>query len=145
MTPKLKPLLLPQLVEERRKLDVQQPSDGEHTYVYYTYNSSSSDLASPSPITPTFSRAGHSRFSGSVSSLEIPTSSCSESPTSPPPAPQPLHGNKNSKSPLPDVQEEPPEREEEDGIAASEHSDDEFNLYDCLCESYSPVAVVSII
>ncbi|KAK4107192.1 hypothetical protein N656DRAFT_793345 [Canariomyces notabilis] len=135
MSPKLKPLLLPQLVEERKKLELQQTNDGENTYVFYTYNSSSSDLASPSPVTPTFSRAGHSRFSGSVSSLEIPTHSCSESPASPGPVPQPPHVNKTTKPQLPDVQEEPLEREEEGTIAMPDFSDHEAGLYDCLCDT----------
>ncbi|KAK0724408.1 hypothetical protein B0H67DRAFT_481015 [Lasiosphaeris hirsuta] len=130
MSPRLKPLILPQLVEERRKLELQQAADGEHTYIYYTHSSSSSDVASPSPVTPTFSRT-HSRFSGSNSSL---TSSCSESlsPTSPA---QPQHANKNSKSQLPDVQEDPLEREDEDNtVMPYSVSDREFGLYDCLCD-----------
>lgn len=136
MSPKLKPLLLPQLVEERRKLElVQQANDGDHTYHYYAYNSSSSDLASPSPMTPTFSRASHSRFSGSVSSLEIASPSTCQSPASPPPVPHPPHSNNTSKPQLPDVQEEPVEREDEDSTAALQHFDHDYSLYDCLCES----------
>ncbi|KAL2022161.1 hypothetical protein VTK56DRAFT_5990 [Thermocarpiscus australiensis] len=132
MSPRLKPLLLPQLVEERRKLELQQAHEGDHTYVYYTDGSSSSDLTLLSPLTPTFSCASYSRLSGSASSLEMTMPSCSNSPASPLPLPQ---LNKTSKSPLPDVKEDPLEREEEEeSTAVPEHSDREFDLYDCLCD-----------
>jgi hypothetical protein len=56
----------------------------------------------------------------------------SESPVSPV---QPVHpANKNSsKSQLPDVQEEPLEREEEDCTAIPDYQEPESGLYDCLC------------
>ena len=127
MSPKLKPLLLPQLVEEKRKLELQQAADGEHTFIYYTHSSSSSDVASPSPATPTFPRS-HSRYSGSASSL---ASSCSDSPASPS---QPtLAVTKTSKSQLPDVQEDPLEREEEDNTVVPGFCEVGTGLYDCLC------------
>jgi len=138
MSPKLKPLILPQLVEERRKLEVQQAvaltasttittADADLSNVYYTTNSSSSDVASP--VTPTFSTRGHLRYSSSTSSLELPPA-CADSPASPT---QSAH--KVGKRLLPDVQEEPMEREE-----LVERDDDttvlpeRFGLYDCLCE-----------
>lgn len=130
MSPKLKPLLLPQLVEERRKLELQLDNGSEQTSFYYTYSSSSSDIASPSPVTSTFSAAGPPKFRGCSSSSEFATSPCSESPESPTPQ---LHANKPNKSPLPDVQEDPLEREDEDLTALPDHSDREFGLYDCLC------------
>ncbi|OLN85177.1 hypothetical protein CCHL11_06333 [Colletotrichum chlorophyti] len=129
MSPKLKPLLLPQLVEERRRFEEQQPEmaegDTEHQYVYYTTNSSSSDVASP--VTPTFSTRGHLRYSSSTSSLDLPPSYYNESPTSPTST---IH-TKSSKRPLPDVQEEPLERDEldESTILA-----EPFDLYNCLCD-----------
>ncbi|KAK3935385.1 hypothetical protein QBC46DRAFT_271883 [Diplogelasinospora grovesii] len=129
MSPRLKPLILPQLVEERRKMELQQLDDGEHSYVYYTHNSSSSDIASPSPVTPTFSRSGHSRYSGSTSSLEMMTPSCSESPASPT---QHAHANKNKSSQLPDVQEDPLEREEENTNVVQEPCERVFRPYDFL-------------
>jgi hypothetical protein len=131
MAPKLKPLLLPQLVEARKKLELQQDDGSELTSAYYAYNSSSSDLASPSPITSTPSRTGYPRFSGSTSSLELATPSCFDSPASPT---QPLHVSRNSKSPLPDVQEEPLEREGDDVTAVVNDGYHDFGLYDCLCK-----------
>lgn len=129
MSPKLKPLLLPQLVEERRKWEVQQSSpdcERDLSYVYYTTNSSSSDVASP--VTPTFSPKGHFRVSSSTSSLDLPPSlQESQSPVSPT---QQIH-TKTPKRLLPDVQEEP--LEPEDSIHSGEIPD-HFGLFDyCLC------------
>lgn len=136
MSPQLKPLLLPQLVEQRRihETQVQQGTgEGDQTFVYYSQrlSSSSSDLASPSPETPTFSRS-QSRYSGSTSSLEqlSGSSATSESPASPAPG-QPGSVSKSSKSLLPDVQEDPL-REEEDVTPVADS--DKFGLYDCLCD-----------
>ncbi|CAI0655532.1 unnamed protein product, partial [Colletotrichum noveboracense] len=85
MSPRLKPLLLPQLVEERRKFEEQHPdlaeAEMDHQYVYYTTNSSSSDVASP--VTPTFSTRGHLRYSSSTSSIDLPPTCCNDSPASP--------------------------------------------------------------
>jgi hypothetical protein len=132
MSPKLKPLILPQLVEERRKLEVQHNNtDADLSYVYYTTNSSSSDVASP--VTPTFSSRGHLRYSSSTSSLEL-APICTESPSSPT---QSAH--KSGKRLLPDVQEEPVEPENEDTIISNQ-----FELYDCLCK-VSPAARVILV
>lgn len=148
MSPKLKPLLLPQIVEQRKReeqelqeqqkqqqqllLQQQLPAqqtvaDGDLSYVFYTNNSSSSDVASPSPVTPTFSRGSHSRYSGSTSSLELMPSSCSDSPASPS---QLAHSTKSGKRQLPDVQEDPSEREEEESTLVPDSS----GLYNCLCK-----------
>lgn len=128
MSPRLKPLLLPQLVDQRRKWEVQQSSpDCDLSYVYYTTNSSSSDITSP--ITPTFSPKGHFRVSSSASSLELPPQ-LQESPVSPT---QTVHSK--SKSLLPDVQEEPFEPEDDDDDASD--MDDHFGLYSCLCMFFS--------
>lgn len=130
MSPKLKPLLLPQLVEERKKTDLPQiaNSDGSFVgspYALATTNSSSSDITSP--VTPTFSTRGHVRYSSSTSSLDIPPLPALESiPTSPQP-----QSTKQSR-PLPDVQEEPIEREEPADFI-SENGEDHFDLYSCLC------------
>jgi len=139
MSPRLKPLLLPQLVEEKRKLELelQQAAEDEHEHgpehavAYYTHNRSSPDIASPSPVTPTSARA-HSRFPGSASSL---TSVSSDSPASPAQSVHPT--NKSSKSQLPDVQEEPLEREEEDATVLPDYREPRPGLYDCLCMSTS--------
>ncbi|KAK0382950.1 hypothetical protein NLU13_8866 [Sarocladium strictum] len=140
MSPKLKPLLLPKIVESR-KLNkdhhdhasvTKSVCDGDlaHFYSSATTNSSSSDIASP--LTPTFS-ARHVRYSSSTSSLELP-SHLSDLPSSPiqpqqptKPTPQtlqylhqlPQSAVKPAKRSLPDVEEEPFERAEE---------------HDCLCD-----------
>ncbi|OHW99058.1 hypothetical protein CSPAE12_02259 [Colletotrichum incanum] len=129
MSPKLKPLLLPQLVEERRKFEEQQPDlpegDMDRQYVYYTANSSSSDVASP--VTPTFSTRGHLRYSSSTSSLDLPPTLFNDSPSSP----TSTTHTKSSKRPLPDVQEEPVERDE---LEESTILAEPFDLYNCLCD-----------
>lgn len=117
MSPKLKPLLLPQLVEERRKRESMSDSDMDLSSAsFYTQNSSASDI--PSPVTPTFSTRGHLRYPSSASSIE-------SSPSSPT-----FIGTKTSKRSLPDVQEEPQEREENFDMF-----DDENDLDYCLCKS----------
>lgn len=125
MSPKLKPLLLPQLVEERRSKQYSGVYD--HDYVYYTTNSSSSDITSP--VTPTFSSRGHQRYSSSTSSLELPLQ-LQDSPSSP--LPPTSAGNKSSIRQLPDVQEEP--MDDTATIDSTDKDYDHFELYSCLCD-----------
>ena len=128
MSPKLKPLLLPQLVEardQRRRWEVQSSSpqvECDLSHVYYTTNSSSSDITSP--VTPTFSAKGHYRFSSSTSSLDLPPQ-LQETPVSPT---QSTHPKTNSatKRQLPNVQEEEPMEPVQDTV-------DQYGLYSCLC------------
>jgi hypothetical protein len=141
MSPKLKPLLLPQKVESDKLEEQRQslklapehetyrstPIDGlcsqphlvrdeiDETSYLFTYNSSASDIACPSPVTPTFSRSGQSRFSGSSSSLELPISPTSEAPTSPTQIVH-LSAKVASKRQLADVQEEPVEKDDEQQV-----------------------------
>lgn len=133
MTPNLKPLLLPQLVEQRfeRRAELQQgnglpalttPDHGDLSYVYYTTNSSASDITSP--VTPIFSPKGHQRFSSSTSSLELPMQPPPECPASP----SQTSSTMSSLRQLPDVEEEPFGRGE-DTATLSDH----FGLYSCLC------------
>lgn len=131
MSPQLKQLVLPQLVEERRRLEMQQQHqhspETDLSSVFYTAannNSSSSDLATP--LTPTFSARGHFRLSSSNSSLELPPQ-LQESPASPTAQPQSV--SKPSKHQLEDVQEEPMERDAGDTLRANQ-----LDLYDCLCK-----------
>jgi hypothetical protein len=130
MSPQLKPLLLPQLVEERRKWEVQQVSpETDLSYVYYTTNSSSSDVASP--VTPTFSPGkGHFRMSSSTSSLDLPPQ-LNENTVSPT---QSVH-TKPPMRLLPDVQEEPLELDNDNSNRKSLAPSDQFSLYDCLCDN----------
>lgn len=164
MSPKLKPLLLPQLVEERRKLqadvDAQQPyqqmyhynwdHQQQHPYsaaiqsaqqleaignemsaAYHTMNSSASDITSP--VTPTFSARGHVRYSSSTSSLELPPQIPDPCTPSSPTALLQSASVKNGPRPLPDVQEEPVEREDDAILNANR-----FSLYSCLCKCPIP-------
>lgn len=169
LSPKLKPLLLPQLVEERKKQDIypalmtlsttpkqhqsmisppsqpqQQPAQrplsqppqfdtpAPWPYTLATTNSSSSDITSP--LTPTFSHRGHTRYSSSTSSVDLPPlPSLQESPVSPPPpAMTSVATTKtNAVRPLPDVKEEPTEH---DTDPEDNFSTEDFGLYSCLCD-----------
>lgn len=154
-SPRLKPLLLPQLVEERKQqqefiypaqiqptpqlqqqqqqqtpaqLDVLPP----WPYALATTNSSSSDVTSP--LTPTFSNRGHARYSSSSSSLELPPLPALQDVSNSPPTPMAASIATSSASKgstlrgqLPDVEEEPTERESFD-------SAQDFSLYSCLCD-----------
>jgi hypothetical protein len=123
MSPKLKPLLLPQLVEERRKRESTSEAEMDLSSSTYTQNSSASDV--PSPVTPTFSTRGHLRYPSSASSIESSYhTSVAESPSSPT-----FIVSKTSKRSLPDVQEEPQERDEDFDMF-----DDDNELYECLCK-----------
>ncbi|PTB63147.1 hypothetical protein BBK36DRAFT_1127112 [Trichoderma citrinoviride] len=124
MSPQLRDLLLPQLVQDRKSgtpMDEGvslEPCD--LSYVYYTTNSSSSDVASP--LTPTFSNRGVPlRYSSSTSSLELPVQ---EGPASP--IAQLAAASKSSIRQLPDVvEEEPQEREEEHEQEGEEEEEEE--------------------
>ncbi|KAL8983219.1 MAG: hypothetical protein Q9177_005039 [Variospora cf. flavescens] len=99
------PLQLPKVVEARRKresMNVDPPlmtSDAGHP-LQLSQSSTSSDY--PSPITPTFSARGHSRFPSSTSSL-----------ASSPPMRDSMDGFGAGKRPLTEVREEPLERDED--------------------------------
>lgn len=168
MSPRLRPLLLPRLVERRKLDDVQtpiEPVDGSFVFLVDN-NTSSSDLATPA--TPTFSHRsahGHLRCSSSSSSLDLTTSSlplpdCAIPPiclgptaNSVSPAPTAHSGSNVSKRLLPDVQEEDLlDRDDEcslydeDGLYEDD-DDDEYltfpdtpNLYGCLCKHCRPPA-----
>ncbi|TVY82459.1 hypothetical protein LSUE1_G003140 [Lachnellula suecica] len=126
MSPKLKPLLLPKLVEERRQresaiLDSEMDLSSSS---FYSQTSSASEV--PSPVTPTFSNRGHLRYPSSASSIESSYhNSTTDSPSSPT-----FGSSKPGKRSLPDVQEEPQERDDDFDMF-----DDESELYDCLCDS----------
>lgn len=139
MSPKLKPLLLPQLVEQRKRSDsaslVSSPDPsvtGTWPYVFAATNSSSSDITSP--VTPTFSTRGHVRMSSSTSSLDLPPFT-QDGYVSPSLLSSTL--TKASMRQLPDVEEEPLEKEHYQHIDddISDDDEDNFGLYSCLCES----------
>ena len=123
MSPKLKPLLLPQLVEERRKRESASDTEMDLSSSYFYSQSSSNSV--PSPVTPTFSSRGHLRYPSSASSIESSYhSTLAESPSSPTFVPKP------GKRSLPDVQEEPHNERDHDFDMFKDVEDD---LYDCLC------------
>jgi len=126
----------------------------DQSFVYYNPNSNSSASDLTSPVTPTFSHHGgsHLRYASSTSSLDLQaaaaSSTCSDSPVSPAQPLQPSHNatsTGSAKRLLPDVQEEPLERDGDgdagldfdDGQSAiTMLTDDQMgSLYDCLCTS----------
>lgn len=126
MSPRLRPLRLPALVAERKKLeDSLSDADSE------TIHDFDMDMCSNvvSPVTPTFMR-GHLRYASSTSSFEIATPASSE----PPSSPAQVTGKRGSYI-LPDVQEEPYEhhRDSFDDLDALENGEFE-DLYSCLCD-----------
>ncbi|KAL8948830.1 MAG: hypothetical protein Q9222_005014 [Ikaeria aurantiellina] len=101
----LRPLQLPQLVEARKKeeqsLKNETPTSATHDNpLQLSQSSTSSD--NPSPVTPTFSARGHSRFPSSASSL-----------ASSPPLRESIDTFAAGKRPLTEVREEPHEPEGE--------------------------------
>lgn len=125
-------------------------------FVSPNLNSSSSDLASP--LTPTFSHHGgsHLRYASSTSSLDLQqsfSSTCSDAPVSPAQPPQNIQNPRSAspaavsstKRPLPNVQEDPLERDDAAGSTMTSLTDDQLeNLYDCLCMSPSlPCSIYS--
>lgn len=113
-------------------------------------NSSSSDLTTP--LTPTFSSHGgnHLRYASSTSSLDLQqsfSSVCSDGPVSPNQSPQaqtqtqgqnPANASPiaptSTKRSLPDVQEDPLERDDGDDPTLTNLTAEQLeNLYDCLC------------
>lgn len=117
-------------------------------------NSSSSDLTTP--LTPTFSSHGgnHLRYASSTSSLDLQqsfSSVCSDGPVSPNQSPKAQSQIQNqaqaqspanaspiapasTKRPLPDVQEDPLERDDGDDHTLTNLTAEQLeNLYDCLC------------
>jgi hypothetical protein len=123
----LKPLLLPQLVEERRKRESSVLDSSRNNSQSSMHDSSMSDVLSV-PATPTFSTKGHARMSSSISSMDMSMSSPRlDSPNSPT-----FSAVKNGKRALPDVAEEPLEREEEFDMFGEVH-----DAYDWSCKLMS--------
>ncbi|KAL9604982.1 MAG: hypothetical protein Q9219_000170 [cf. Caloplaca sp. 3 TL-2023] len=118
-------LQLPKVVEARKKrestlmVDTMNLSTTGHA-VHLSQSSTSSEL--PSPVTPTFSTRGHSRFPSSTSSL-----------ASSPPMRDSIDGFGVGKRPLTEVREEPLERDEDfdmlDSLTDTPHYD---------CDPFTP-------
>lgn len=135
-----------------RHLSISKNNNELFVLVNPNLNSSSSDIETP--LTPTFSHHGgvsssHLRYASSTSSLDLQQSlsTCSDSPSaSPAQAPSNQTQNAASLSPvapptakrqLPDVQEDPLERDEDDEPTVTRLTDDEQSdsLWNCLCRS----------
>ncbi|KAI2610756.1 uncharacterized protein GGS25DRAFT_162951 [Hypoxylon fragiforme] len=129
MSPSLRPLQLPLLVEERRRKEeeeaAQREAEVDVPYNFYTTDSYSSDTTSP--VTPTFSARGHLRCSSSMSSFDLTTVVSSDSTSSPTQTAQ-----NSGKRVLPDVEEEPIEYDDDSDSDYDDASDSE--LYQCLCD-----------
>lgn len=125
--------------QSQSQSSLQHSESREQSFVYVNTNSSCSDLTSP--LTPTFSAHGssHLRYASSTSSLDLLTStssSCSDVPVSPAPPVLPPHtatATNNTKRPLPDVQEDPLEREDDEPTLTGLTDEQLESLYDCLC------------
>ncbi|KAI1187786.1 hypothetical protein F5B17DRAFT_304075 [Nemania serpens] len=157
MSPGLRPLRLPLMVERRRKQEEEAAAaahmaayeiDGDcfstHQYQHRQHQqpcqptpviAESIPSNMTSPVTPTFSARGHLRYSSSMSSFDLALpASCEDSPPSPiQPLPTP------SKRTLDDVEEEPFEYDRfnhyDKGIlVAYDDVPDHWDLYDCLCD-----------
>ncbi|KAI1736408.1 hypothetical protein F4680DRAFT_451955 [Xylaria scruposa] len=158
MSPGLRPLRLPLLVERRRKQEEEAAAiavmtgcekfDGDVSSTYnHHYNrqypirqhsltateSISSEMTSP--VTPTFSARGHLRYSSSVSSFDLALhASCEDLPSSPIQSLQ-----TPSKRILDDVEEEPFEYDRFNHLVKTVHAayddiSEHLDLYDCLCD-----------
>ena len=128
----LKPLLLPQLVEERRKRESSDnlTINNDLERAISTYPVGGSPPSSPAtPSSPTFSMRGHLRYSSSTSSLDA---SLQLPPVEPPASPTlTIIKLKASKRSLPDVLEEPHDEHDEQYDFDMLTKDE---LYDCLCK-----------
>lgn len=113
-------------------------------FVNSNFNSSASDLTTP--LTPTFSSHGgnHLRYASSTSSLDLQqsfSSTCSDGPVSPTQSAQSQNlvnispvASGSTKRLLPDVQEDPYEREDDDHPTMTSLTAEQLeSLYDCLC------------
>ncbi|KAI0198827.1 hypothetical protein F4808DRAFT_246076 [Astrocystis sublimbata] len=158
MSPGLRPLRLPLLVERRRQQEevaaavavkpgcdtysddhstVQLHQDRQFSIRQHSLTASdsfSSDMTSP--VTPTFSARGHLRYSSSVSSFDLTLQpSCEDLPCSPTQSLQ-----TPSKRILDDVEEEEPFEYDRFNLYAKnihnayDNESLDFDLYDCLCD-----------
>ncbi|KAI1281599.1 hypothetical protein F5Y07DRAFT_264915 [Xylaria sp. FL0933] len=159
MSPGLRPLRLPILVERRRKQEEAaaigvatacEPIDEDLSFYHQSWqhqqtrqnplvatDSASSGMASP--VTPTFSARGHLRYSSSMSSFDLALpASCEDLPSSPIQSLQ-----TPNKRTLDDVEEEEPFEYDRfnhyvrDAHVAYDDISEHVDLYDCLCDEPS--------
>ncbi|KAI0099298.1 hypothetical protein GGR51DRAFT_395322 [Nemania sp. FL0031] len=156
MSPGLRPLRLPLLVERRRKQEEEaaavgitvacemeseffptyqshsRPSQQTRQHAFVTMDSMSSDITPPTPTSPA---RGHLRYSSSMSSFDLAIpAGCEDLPPSPTQIVQ-----TPCKRILDDVEEEPFEYDRFNNYLKAVHVayDDvpeHFDLYDCLCD-----------
>ena len=129
MPTKLKPFLLPKLVEARRSeeskdIDMDSP---DLSNSHHTPNSTASEL--PSPVTPTFSLRAHARHDSPASSFDLAFQTVGKG-ASPPSSIEVLESYQTGLRSLPDVKEEPLERDEDYDML-----DGSTETYNCFCKS----------
>ncbi|KAI9680480.1 MAG: hypothetical protein M1817_003920 [Caeruleum heppii] len=113
MPTKLKPLLLPRIVQARKSEENKESeaSSPDLAASFHTQNSTASDI--PSPVTPTFSVRGHSRYaSSSTSSVDASFSTFAKASPSSSPYADSIDTFSPTVRPLPGVQEETLEKDE---------------------------------
>ncbi|KAI4182769.1 MAG: hypothetical protein LQ346_006489 [Caloplaca aetnensis] len=132
-------LQLPKVVEARKKresMNVESLSTSTDFGHPLHLSQSSTSTGLPSPITPTFSARGHSRFPSSTSSL-----------ASSPPVRDSTDGFGVGKRPLTEVREEPIERDgdfEMVNTFADAPSDRTYDLFTQAMDSNSPISEADI-
>ncbi|TGJ87239.1 hypothetical protein E0Z10_g1500 [Xylaria hypoxylon] len=155
MSPGLRPLRLPLLVERRRKQEEEaatvsiitscETTDCDHPSYHNSWQhqqirqhpfavTDSTSSGMTSPVTPTFSARGHLRYSSSMSSFDLALPpSCEDLPSSP-------ILQTPSKRILDDVEEEEPFEYDRfnhyvrDAHLTYDDVSEHFDLYDCLCD-----------
>lgn len=138
MPTRLKPLLLPQLVEARKS---EEDQDRQFSINECDLDDSTPDLSAscptlhsaassfPSPVTPTFSLPAHGRLGSSSSLVDVCNHTSSRcNPTSPSMV-DPLDNFSATGRFLPGVKEEPTERDEDYDML-----DDSNDAYHCFCK-----------
>ncbi|KAI9815119.1 MAG: hypothetical protein M1827_002962 [Pycnora praestabilis] len=123
----MRPLLLPLLVEARRSKESIEINNMDSPELPYSVSGHSPSLSSASeqqsPNTPTFSARGHSRYPSSTSSLASSPTTYDQMDSTP-----------AGKRVLPDLKEEPQEREDESNIF-----NDSNRFYGCFCDDFEYV------
>ncbi|KAI9676784.1 MAG: hypothetical protein M1829_002879 [Trizodia sp. TS-e1964] len=133
MPSQVRPLLLPRLVEARKineqKLETADLEAASPSFSISTFTTSTPPSSTASPITPTFSKRGLGRYSSSSSSIDLAQQQTHFNGS---PSLQPVQAFtemlKSGKRALPDVVEEPFEKEDFD------MAEDSPELYDCFCD-----------
>lgn len=142
----LQPLLLPQLVEARRSQEQREVDTDLFDLAASVHTRASSISSLPSPVTPTFSLRSQSRYASSMSSFDPASPVLKSSPSASSPIDN-LEDSYHGKRSLPDVKEEPLERDEDYDMVDDHLGQDQFQgkLYRLVQTGVSCLARVLII